>query len=64
MGGYGLRATSRNRLRTVRYRRFREMRPHQWQGGFQGEVSVTAGPSAIRGWTVKWTLPSGLLITR
>ncbi|WP_308440798.1 cellulose binding domain-containing protein [Sphaerimonospora thailandensis] len=40
------------------------MRPHQWQGGFQGEVSVTAGPSAIRGWTVKWTLPSGLLITR
>jgi poly(3-hydroxybutyrate) depolymerase len=29
-----------------------------WQGGFQGEVSVTAGGSAINGWTVRWT-PAG-----
>lgn len=31
----------------------------QWQGGFQGEVKVTAGGSAISGWTVTWTFPNG-----
>lgn len=31
----------------------------QWQGGFQGEVKVTAGGSAITGWTVTWTFPNG-----
>ncbi|MFD0744209.1 cellulose binding domain-containing protein [Phytohabitans flavus] len=31
----------------------------QWQGGFQGEVRVTAGSAAISGWTVTWAFPSG-----
>ncbi|TDB71112.1 cellulose binding domain-containing protein, partial [Micromonospora sp. KC721] len=30
-----------------------------WSGGFQGEVTVTAGATAIKGWTVDWTYPSG-----
>ncbi|MFY1632914.1 lytic polysaccharide monooxygenase auxiliary activity family 9 protein [Solwaraspora sp. WMMB335] len=31
----------------------------QWSGGFQGDVRVTAGSSAISGWTVTLTYPSG-----
>lgn len=31
----------------------------QWQGGFQAEVTVTAGAAAIPGWTVTMTLPGG-----
>ncbi len=31
----------------------------QWQGGFQGEVKVTAGGSAVTAWTVTWTFPNG-----
>ncbi|WP_430786064.1 cellulase family glycosylhydrolase [Actinoplanes sp. G11-F43] len=31
----------------------------QWQGGFQGDVKVTAGGAAIRNWTVTWTFPNG-----
>ncbi|WJK35341.1 cellulase family glycosylhydrolase [Solwaraspora sp. WMMA2065] len=31
----------------------------QWQGGFQGEVRVTAGGSALTGWRVSWTFASG-----
>ena len=34
----------------------------QWPGGFQGEVQVTAGAAAIRGWTVTWTLANGQTI--
>ncbi|WBB89323.1 lytic polysaccharide monooxygenase [Verrucosispora sp. WMMC514] len=30
-----------------------------WSGGFQGEVQVTAGNAAIRGWRVTWTNSSG-----
>ncbi len=30
-----------------------------WGGGFVGSVTVTAGSSAIRGWTVTWTWPNG-----
>ncbi|WBB98818.1 lytic polysaccharide monooxygenase [Solwaraspora sp. WMMA2080] len=30
-----------------------------WSGGFQGEVRVTAGSSAISGWTVTLAYPSG-----
>lgn len=30
-----------------------------WSGGFQGEVTVTAGSAPINGWTVRWTLPGG-----
>jgi len=37
---------------------------NSWQGGFQGEVSVTAGGAAINGWTVRWTLASGQAVTQ
>ncbi|GAA2692283.1 cellulase family glycosylhydrolase [Actinoplanes palleronii] len=30
-----------------------------WPGGFQGEVKVTAGSTAITGWTVNWTYANG-----
>ncbi|GAA2348605.1 cellulose binding domain-containing protein [Dactylosporangium salmoneum] len=29
---------------------------NSWPGGFQGEVTVTAGTSAINGWTTTWPL--------
>jgi len=35
-----------------------------WQGGFQGEVTVTAGSSGVSGWTVAWTLAGGQSITQ
>ncbi|WP_328472721.1 lytic polysaccharide monooxygenase [Actinoplanes sp. NBC_00393] len=31
----------------------------QWAGGFQGDVTVTAGQAAIRGWTVTLVFPDG-----
>jgi hypothetical protein len=31
----------------------------QWQGGWQGEVTVTAGSSSISGWTTNWTFGNG-----
>ncbi|HST86345.1 MAG TPA: cellulase family glycosylhydrolase [Kineosporiaceae bacterium] len=37
---------------------------NQWTGGFQGEVRVTAGTSAISKWTVSWTLANGQSITQ
>ena len=33
-----------------------------WPGGFQGGVTVTAGSSALSGWKVTMTLPSGVSI--
>jgi chitin-binding protein len=33
-----------------------------WQGGFQGEVKVTAGPAPIKGWTVSLAYPAGQTI--
>jgi mannan endo-1,4-beta-mannosidase len=36
----------------------------QWPGGFQGDVKVTAGSSAISGWTVTWTFANGQAITQ
>ena len=30
-----------------------------WNGGFQGQVTVTAGDAAITGWRVTWTLAAG-----
>ncbi|GAB3979779.1 lytic polysaccharide monooxygenase [Plantactinospora veratri] len=30
-----------------------------WSGGFQADVRVTAGSTAIRGWTVTWTFANG-----
>ncbi|MEU6074274.1 cellulase family glycosylhydrolase [Micromonospora sp. NPDC047074] len=37
---------------------------NQWQGGFQGEVKVTAGSSAITGWTTKWTFANGQTVSQ
>ncbi|MFT7835743.1 lytic polysaccharide monooxygenase [Saccharothrix sp. BKS2] len=31
----------------------------QWSGGFQAEVRVTAGPTAITGWTITWSFTNG-----
>ncbi|WP_410673549.1 cellulose binding domain-containing protein [Amycolatopsis sp. cmx-4-68] len=42
--------------------------PHvvgDWNGGFQGEVTVTnRGPAALAGWTVRFTLPAGQAVTQ
>ncbi|WP_194823561.1 lytic polysaccharide monooxygenase [Micromonospora sp. S-DT3-3-22] len=35
-----------------------------WSGGFQGEVDVTAGSSAIKGWTVNWTYSGGQQVSQ
>jgi mannan endo-1,4-beta-mannosidase len=35
----------------------------QWGSGFQAAVTVTAGSSAISGWTVTWTWPNGQRFT-
>jgi lysophospholipase L1-like esterase len=37
---------------------------NQWQGGFQASVKVTAGGSAISGWTVTWHYANGQTITQ
>ncbi|MFF3869147.1 cellulase family glycosylhydrolase [Micromonospora sp. NPDC001898] len=37
---------------------------NQWQGGFQGEVKVTAGSAAINGWTTRWTYANGQAVTQ
>jgi mannan endo-1,4-beta-mannosidase len=36
----------------------------EWQGGFQGEVTVTAGSAAITSWRVTWTWANGQSITQ
>ncbi|RGA04240.1 1,4-beta-xylanase [Microbispora triticiradicis] len=36
---------------------------NSWGGGFQSEVTVQAGSSAVNGWTVKWTWPGGQSIS-
>jgi predicted carbohydrate-binding protein with CBM5 and CBM33 domain len=42
---------------TARYRTVNE-----WNAGFQGEVTVTAGTAPVNGWTVRWTNPPGTQI--
>jgi cellulase/cellobiase CelA1 len=37
---------------------------NQWAGGFQGEVTVTAGAARVNGWTVRWTFPGGQAVTQ
>ncbi|GLI02598.1 hypothetical protein Pa4123_78760 [Phytohabitans aurantiacus] len=37
---------------------------NSWQGGYQAEVTVTAGNSPINGWTVRWSLASGQSISQ
>jgi endo-1,4-beta-xylanase len=32
---------------------------NSWPGGFQAQVTIKAGASAISGWTARWTLASG-----
>ncbi|MEU8001222.1 cellulase family glycosylhydrolase [Catellatospora sp. NPDC049111] len=36
----------------------------QWPGGFQADVKVTAGASAITSWTVTWTYANGQTVTQ
>ncbi|MBT8227552.1 MAG: cellulase family glycosylhydrolase [Dactylosporangium sp.] len=36
----------------------------QWSGGFQGEITVTAGSAAVSGWTVTWTFTDGQTISQ
>ncbi|WP_432995350.1 cellulose binding domain-containing protein [Dactylosporangium sp. CA-233914] len=36
----------------------------QWPGGFQGEVTVKAGPAPVNGWSVRWAFASGQTITQ
>lgn len=35
-----------------------------WPGGFQGQITVSAGASAVNGWTLTWTLASGQTISQ
>ncbi|MEU4163588.1 cellulase family glycosylhydrolase [Actinoplanes sp. NPDC026670] len=36
---------------------------NSWTGGFQGNVTVKAGSSAVNSWTVTWTWPNGQRFT-
>ncbi|MCO5995560.1 cellulose binding domain-containing protein [Actinoallomurus rhizosphaericola] len=36
----------------------------QWSGGFQASVTVTAGSTAITGWTVTWRYANGQAVTQ
>ncbi|MEW2380618.1 lytic polysaccharide monooxygenase [Micromonospora sp. NPDC047707] len=36
----------------------------QWSGGFQADVTVTAGGSAVRGWSVSWTFANGQQVSQ
>ncbi|WP_035735411.1 extracellular catalytic domain type 1 short-chain-length polyhydroxyalkanoate depolymerase [Glycomyces arizonensis] len=36
---------------------------NDWGSGWQGNVLITAGDSAVSGWTLNWTWPSGQSIT-
>jgi cellulase/cellobiase CelA1 len=35
-----------------------------WTGGFQGEVTVRAGTSAVNGWTVGMSFPGGTSVSQ
>ncbi|PMR61635.1 esterase [Verrucosispora sp. ts21] len=37
---------------------------NSWSGGFQGEVTVTAGSAAIRSWRVTWTYANGQQVSQ
>jgi cellulase/cellobiase CelA1 len=39
-------------------------RPNQWPGGFQATVRVTAGASAITGWTLTWRYANGQSVSQ
>ncbi|MEV4756370.1 cellulose binding domain-containing protein [Micromonospora sp. NPDC049559] len=40
-----------------------DYRVNQWPGGFTANIRVTAGDSAVNGWTVTWTYPGDQRIT-
>jgi predicted carbohydrate-binding protein with CBM5 and CBM33 domain len=44
---------------TARYRTVNE-----WNSGFQGEVTITAGTAPVNGWTVRWTNPPATQVTQ
>lgn len=35
-----------------------------WSGGYQGEITVTAGSAPINGWTVRWTPANGQTVSQ
>lgn len=37
---------------------------NSWSGGFQGDVTVTAGAAGVNGWTVRWNLASGQTLSQ
>ncbi|MFD7660377.1 GDSL-type esterase/lipase family protein [Actinosynnema sp. NPDC059797] len=37
---------------------------NSWQGGFQAEVTVTAGATSIPGWVVSWSLGAGQTVNQ
>jgi len=37
---------------------------NQWNGGFQGQVTVTVGSAPISSWTVTWAFPNGQSVTQ
>ncbi|MEH0841938.1 cellulase family glycosylhydrolase [Micromonospora sp. CPCC 205711] len=37
---------------------------NSWQGGFQGEIKVTAGSAAVNGWSTTWTFTGGQTISQ
>ena len=37
---------------------------NSWNGGYQVTLTITAGSSAINGWTLTWTQPSGNTISQ
>ncbi|WP_420119158.1 alpha-L-fucosidase [Micromonospora sp.] len=37
---------------------------NSWSGGFQADVTVTAGATPINGWKVSWTFPNGQVINQ
>ncbi|MFI9012093.1 cellulose binding domain-containing protein [Actinosynnema sp. NPDC053489] len=37
---------------------------NSWSGGFEGEVTVVAGASGVKGWTTRWTAPAGQAVNQ
>ena len=37
---------------------------NSWTGGFQANVTVLAGSTALKGWTVSWTFPNGQTVSQ
>lgn len=37
---------------------------NSWSGGFQAQITVNAGASALNGWTIRWTLGPGQTISQ